>query len=50
MNHCAFMVCFAALSFQMNLTETSFLRSTSYYAILLVATLFVSCQPTRPAT
>jgi O-antigen ligase len=45
LNHYAFIICFVALSFQMNLTETSFLRSTSYISIHLVAMLFVSCQP-----
>lgn len=46
-NHYAFIICFVALSFQMNLTETSFLRSTSYISIHLVAMLFLSCQPIR---
>jgi exopolysaccharide production protein ExoQ len=47
LNHYAFIICFVALSFQMNLTETSFLRSTSYISIHLVAMLFVACQPIR---
>lgn len=47
LNHYAFIICFVALSFQMNLTETSFLRSTSYISIHLVAMLFIACQPIR---
>jgi O-antigen ligase len=42
---CAVIACFVALSFQTNLTETMFLRSTSLMAILFVVFLFLSCHP-----
>ena len=42
---CALIACFVVLSFQMNLTETLFLRSTSFMAILFVVFLFLACHP-----
>jgi O-antigen ligase len=36
-SHCALIVVFSALSFQMNFTETMFLRSTTFTSVLLVA-------------
>lgn len=50
--YCAIVTCFVALSFQMNMTETLFLRSTSFMSILFVVFLFLSCRaiPERRST
>jgi O-antigen ligase len=48
-SQCAVIACFVALSFQTNLTETMFLRSTSLMAILFVVFLFLSCHPMHHA-
>jgi exopolysaccharide production protein ExoQ len=42
--HCAVVVGFMALSYQINFTETTFLRSTSFDAVLLVTLVFVACR------
>jgi Ca2+/Na+ antiporter len=42
--HCAVIVGFMALSYQINFTETTFLRSTSFTAVLLVALVFIACR------
>jgi exopolysaccharide production protein ExoQ len=42
--YCAIVTCFVALSFQMNMTETLFLRSTSFMSVLFVVFLFLSCH------
>jgi O-antigen ligase len=48
--HRAMIVGFMALSYQINFTETTFLRSTSFDAVLLVALVFMACRNhARPA-
>jgi exopolysaccharide production protein ExoQ len=42
--HCAVVVGFMALSYQINFTETTFLRSTSFDAVLLVTLVFIACR------
>jgi exopolysaccharide production protein ExoQ len=42
--HCAVIVGFMALSYQINFTETTFLRSTSFDAVLLVTFFFIACR------
>jgi exopolysaccharide production protein ExoQ len=42
--HCAAIVGFMALSYQINFTETTFLRSTSFDAVLLVTLVFMACR------
>ena len=42
--HCAVAVGFMALSYQINFTETTFLRSTSFDAVLLVTLVFMVCR------
>ena len=42
--HCAVVVGFMALSYQINFTETIFLRSTSFDAVLLVTFVFIVCR------
>src|SRR6202040_4281883 len=42
--HCAVIVGFMALSYQINFTETTFLRSTSFDAVLLVTLVFIACR------
>jgi O-antigen ligase len=44
-SHCALIVVFAALSFQINLTETMFLRSTSFTSVLLVGLFLAISRP-----
>jgi O-antigen ligase len=44
-SHCALIIGFVALSFQTNFTETTFLRSTMFTSVLLVAFLFATCRP-----
>ena len=46
--HCALIVGFAALSFQVNFTETEFLRSTTFTSVLLVAFVLAACRPLLP--
>lgn len=43
--HCALIIGFVALSFQTNFTETTFLRSTMFTSVLLVAFLLATCRP-----
>jgi exopolysaccharide production protein ExoQ len=48
--HCAVIVGFVALSYQINFTETTFLRSTSFDAVLLLTLIFIACRNhTAPA-
>jgi exopolysaccharide production protein ExoQ len=42
--HCAVIVGFMALSYQINFTETTFLRSTSFDAVLLVTLVLIACR------
>jgi O-antigen ligase len=44
-SHCALIVGFSALTFQMNFTETEFLRSTTFTSVLLVAFVLAACRP-----
>jgi O-antigen ligase len=44
-SHCALIIGFIVLSFQTNFTETTFLRSTMFTSVLLVAFLFATCRP-----
>jgi len=44
-SHCALIIGFVALSFQTNFTETTFLRSTMFTSVLLVAFFFATCRP-----
>jgi O-antigen ligase len=44
-SHCALIVAFSALSFQMNFTETMFLRSTTFTSVLLVAFFLATSRP-----
>lgn len=44
-SHCALIIGFVALSFQTNFTETTFLRSTMFTSVLLVAFLLATCRP-----
>ncbi|AND88773.1 exopolysaccharide production protein ExoQ [Bradyrhizobium diazoefficiens] len=44
-SHCALIIGFAVLSFQTNFTETTFLRSTMFTSVLLVAFFFATCRP-----
>jgi exopolysaccharide production protein ExoQ len=49
--HCAVIAGFMALTYQINFTETTFLRSTSFDAVLLVSFVFVACRnATRPVS
>jgi O-antigen ligase len=48
--HCALIVGFCALSFQLNFTETTFLRSTTFMSVLLVAFFLAACRPLLPTT
>jgi len=43
--HCALIIGFVVLSFQTNFTETTFLRSTMFTSVLLVAFFFATCRP-----
>jgi O-antigen ligase len=43
--HCALIVVFFVLSFQINFTETMFLRSTTFTSVLLVAFFLATCRP-----
>lgn len=47
-SHCALIVGFCALSFQLNFTETTFLRSTTFTSVLLVAFFLAVCRPLLP--
>lgn len=42
--HCAVIAGFMALSYQINFTETTFLRSTSFDAVLLLTFIFAACR------
>jgi exopolysaccharide production protein ExoQ len=44
-SHCALIVAFSALSFQMNFTETMFLRSTTFTSVLLVVFFLATSRP-----
>lgn len=44
-SHCALIIGFVVLSFQTNFTETTFLRSTMFISVLLVAFFFATCRP-----
>lgn len=44
-SHCALIIGFVVLSFQTNFTETTFLRSTMFVSVLLVAFFFATCRP-----
>ena len=44
-SHCALIIGFVVLSFQTNFTETTFLRSTMFTSVLLVAFFFATCRP-----
>ena len=44
-SHCAVIIGFVVLSFQTNFTETTFLRSTMFTSVLLVAFFFAICRP-----
>jgi O-antigen ligase len=46
-SHCALIIGFVVLSFQTNFTETTFLRSTMFTSVLLVAFLFATCRPVQ---
>ena len=46
--HCAAVAGYMALSYQINFTETTFLRSTSFDAVLLVTLVFVACRNHLP--
>jgi len=48
-SHCALIIGFVVLSFQTNFTETTFLRSTMFTSVLLVAFLFATCRPVPQA-
>jgi O-antigen ligase len=48
-SHCALIIGFVALSFQTNFTETTFLRSTMFTSVLLVAFFFATCRPVPQA-
>ena len=43
--HCAAIVVFSALSYQISFTETMFLRSTTFTSILLIAFFFATSRP-----
>lgn len=43
--HCALIIAFVFLTFQTNFTETTFLRSTMFTAVLLVAFFLAICRP-----
>ncbi|MDA9510735.1 ligase [Bradyrhizobium sp. CCBAU 11386] len=43
-SHCALIIGFVVLSFQTNFTETTFLRSTMFTSVLLVAFFFATCR------
>jgi exopolysaccharide production protein ExoQ len=47
-SHCALITGFCALSFQLNFTETTFLRSTTFTSVLLVAFFLAACRPLLP--
>ncbi|MGY8637431.1 O-antigen ligase family protein [Bradyrhizobium sp. 14AA] len=44
-SHCALIIGFVVLSFQTNFTETTFLRSTMFTSVLLVAFFLATCRP-----
>jgi O-antigen ligase len=48
-SHCALIIGFVVLSFQTNFTETTFLRSTMFTSVLLVAFFFATCRPVPQA-
>ena len=48
--HCALIAGFCALSFQLNFTETTFLRSTTFTSVLLAAFFLAVCRPLLPET
>jgi len=48
-SHCALIIGFVVLSFQTNFTETSFLRSTMFTSVMLVAFFFATCRPVPQA-
>lgn len=48
-SHCAVIIGFVVLSFQTNFTETTFLRSTMFTSVLLVAFFFAICRPVPQA-
>lgn len=47
-SHCALIIGFFVLSFQINFTETEFLRSTTFTSVLLIAFFFAICRPVLP--
>ncbi len=44
-SHCALIIGFVVLNFQTNFTETTFLRSTMFTSVLLVAFFLATCRP-----
>ncbi|HEV2155292.1 O-antigen ligase family protein [Bradyrhizobium sp.] len=48
-SHCAVIIGFVVLSCQTNFTETTFLRSTMFTSVLLVAFFFAICRPVPQA-
>jgi exopolysaccharide production protein ExoQ len=48
-SHCALIIGFIVLSFQTNFTETTFLRSTMFMSVLLVAFFLATCRPVPQA-
>ena len=46
--HCALIIGFVFLNFQTNFTETTFLRSTMFTAVLLVTFFLAVCRPVPP--
>ena len=47
-SHCALIIGFAVLNFQTNFTETTFVRSTMFTSVLLVALFLATCRPVPP--
>jgi exopolysaccharide production protein ExoQ len=48
-SHCALIIGFVVLNFQTNFTETTFLRSTMFTSVLLLALFLAICRPVPPA-
>jgi len=49
-SHCALIIGFVVLNFQTNFTETTFLRSTMFTSVLLLAFFLAICRPVPPAS
>lgn len=48
-SHCALIIGFVVLNFQTNFTETTFLRSTMFTSVLMLALFLAICRPVPPA-